>query len=808
MKQLRAGAGSLRETVFGLLQAESKDLNTSRNMYSLIIKAGLDSVRVLADHLIRLFATCSSLPEVLYIFAHVQRPSLYTWNSIISAHIQLGCPQGALSLHRSMPILPDQVTIANVLKATIDSRDIHAGRHAHTHITLHGIPLDFVIGGTLVDFYAKLGTIEEASRVFCALPSHDIVSWGAMLSGFLQHGQFYKYLQYLGNMQHEGIQPNKVVFLLGLKACSSSGVLRHGLSIHFELCKLGFEKDPYMQSILVEMYSKCGLLEEAESIFKGADCIDIVLWSSMLGAQVLCSNHELAFKTYEQMLANGISPDKVVFLFLLQACGNAGKISEGFQVHNWITLRSLEKDVGIENTLISMYAKCGNLIEATGIFHHMGFRDEVSWINIISGYINHGRCLCGVELFASMQLEGFCPNSYVITCILTACEKLLALEEGRFIHECAIKLEIDDDLYVSNALVHMYSRLDSLTDSQIIFDRISKKDMASWSSIMSGYAEHGRVHDVLNLLNRMQLEGLQPDEGILICILSACGSIGALQEGSWIYHLVLDYGMGLDTRLACEIVNMYFDCGRLQDAQAAFDGVAKPDVALWSALIAGYCEYGEISLAEKNAEEMLKGEAELDETAYLSLFQVCCELGSVDTARLLHSQIVEVGFDCNLSIQSSALNMYVKCRSMEDAEQLFTQVKEQDLVLMSSMLSGFAMVGNNEMVAQCFKNLEQESSKVKGGLFTAILHACSCTGLLQDGCQFFHQMSDSLKLIPSVEHYNCIVDLLGRVGYINDAIDVLQTVPSPISLGCTSLLKSCHTYGDQGSRLEITTQRR
>lgn len=237
-----------RDIMYCLLQCciKRKVLTAARQVRSLMVNTGLDSITFLRDHLIRLFALCGSLHEANEIFGKVAKPSIYTWNAIISAHEKLGEGKEIFKLFCKMQddgLRPDKVTFLCILKASGSIGSLQQGRLIHNEVIEKALDADVVVGSTLVDMYSKCGSLEEARGVFDTLSNRNTVSWGAMITGYAQHGQGLSALELFQKMKLEGITPSNFTFSCILKACGTIGAVGEGHLIHDEITRRGLDLD-------------------------------------------------------------------------------------------------------------------------------------------------------------------------------------------------------------------------------------------------------------------------------------------------------------------------------------------------------------------------------------------------------------------------------------------------------------------------------------------------------------------------------------------------------------------------------------
>ena len=214
-------------------------------------------------------------------------------------------------------------------------------------------------------------------------------------------------------------------------------------------------------------------------------------------------------------------------------------------------------------------------------------------------------------------------------------------------------------------------------------------------------------------------------------------------------------------------------------------------------LILGYCEHGLSSLALELFEKMQESGMQPDQILLSNVLRACCELGAVEKGRVLHSQITEMDFDPDAGIRSTIVHFYIKCGCIQDACKVFMSLQDRDSVSWGTMVSGYALHGNIEMANLCLKEMQQTGCEPNDVLFTGILTACTHSGLLEDGCNYFKHMREHYGIIPTTEHQNCMLDLLVRNGEIEKVVSMLQKMPYFANLATWHmLLEACRKWGN------------
>jgi pentatricopeptide repeat protein len=299
---------------------------------------------------------------------------------------------------------------------------------------------NITLNTALIDMYAKCGAINKAREVLDRLPFRDVVSWNALLAGYAE-SQGHESMDCFERMQIEGIFPNEVTFVCLLKACGNKIAIDEGRKIHDVIVQRGLLKGNFvLGNALVDMYAKCGMVEEAQHILEELPFRDIVSWSSLIAGYAQEGRGHKALACFEQMKREGLFPNEITFLCTLKACGNIGAIGKGKQIHDQVINRGmLEKNIALGNALVDMYGKCGVLLKAQEVLEELPMRDVVSWSSLIAGYAKHGQCHEALSCFEQMQKEGLSPDEIAFLSALNACTHSGKMNEAQTYYESMSK---------------------------------------------------------------------------------------------------------------------------------------------------------------------------------------------------------------------------------------------------------------------------------------------------------------------------------------------------------------------------------
>ncbi|KAH9544539.1 hypothetical protein CY35_13G126800 [Sphagnum magellanicum] len=500
----------------------------------------------------------------------------FSWNRRLAKYVKAGEYEKTMELFKQMQkrgMRPDKFTFVPVLNACAGLRALEEGRRAHQLIMQTGCEANVFVGSSLVDMYAKCGSMEDAWRVFCKMPSQDVVTWTAMILGYVRCGQGQKALELYKRMQQEGVQPNAVTFVVVLNACASVSALEEGRRAHQLIMQTGCEANVVVGSSLVDMYAKCGSMEDAWRVFCKMPSQDVVTWTAMILGYVRCGQGQKALELYKRMQQEGVQPNAITFVVVLNACASVSALEEGRRTHERIIQSRCESDVFVRSSLIDMYAKCGSMEEASRVFNKLPSRAAVSWNAMIFGHVKCGEGHKALQLFQKMQHEGVQPDPATYVGVLNACANVVALEEGRRTHERIIQSRCESDVNVKNSLVDMYAKCGSMEDACRVFNSMPSHDVVSWNALLGGFAMHGQGKEALVHFEQMCEEGVHPDDITSVCLLSACSHAGFVDEGLRFNALMTTvYRIPAKLEHYTCMVDLLGRAGHLQEAENMIQG--------------------------------------------------------------------------------------------------------------------------------------------------------------------------------------------------------------------------------------------
>ncbi|KAJ7568880.1 hypothetical protein O6H91_01G051500 [Diphasiastrum complanatum] len=776
-----------------------KALAEGKQVHALIVQRGLNSNTFLGNTLVNMYAKCGSVLDARQVFDSMTEHNVFSWTNIISAYANHGKSKEAINLFRQMQqtgLLPNNVTYVVVLKACARIQALEQGKQLHSDIIKSGFESDVIVGSTLVDMYAKCKCIEHARQVFDNMRERDVVSWNTMISGYAQHGFGNEALDLYEKMKQEGVQADNVTFAVLLKACASIAALEQGKQLHLDIIRSGFELDEIVGNTLVDMYAKCGCIEDARQVFNNMHERDVVSWNVIIAGYAQQGLGKEALALYDQMKQEGLPLDDVTYVVLLKACASIAALEVGKQLHKGIIKSGFESDAIIGNTLVDMYAKCGCVEDARQMFNNMHDKNVVSWTAMIAGYAQQGLGKEALALYEQMKKEGVQPNNITYIVLLKACASIAAMEQGKQLHLDIIKSGFQSDVIVGNTLVDMYAKCGCIQEASQVFNSMQERNLVSWNVMIAGYVEQGLGKDALALYERMKQEGLQPDDFTHVVLLKACASIAALEVGKQLHLDILKKGIESDAIVANTLVDMYAKCGQIEDARQVFNSMHERNVVSWTAMIAGYAQQGLGKEALILYKQMKQEGVQPNNVTYVVLLKACASIAALEQGKQLHLEIIESGFESDVTVGNVLVDMYVKCLCIEDARQVFNNMHERNVVSWNAMIMAYAQPGLGKEAVTLLEQMQREGFKPNEVSYINVISACSHSGLVDKGRHLFDSMSKDHGVTPTMDHYACMVDLLCRAGYLADAEDFINEMPiQPNAVVWMTLLGAARNHG-------------
>ncbi|XP_052196241.1 pentatricopeptide repeat-containing protein At2g22410, mitochondrial [Diospyros lotus] len=522
---------------------------------------------------------------------------------------------------------------------------------------------------------------------------------------------------------------------------------------------------------------------------------------------------------------------------LLSLLENCSSMSHLKQIQAQMTITGLILDGLASSRLVAFCAisELGNLDYCKTILKNVQNTNAFSWNMAIRGYSESENPREAFLLYKSMlRRSNSRPDNYTYPLLLKLCARLSLFWMGHEILGHVLQLGFDLDIYVHNAVIHMLVSCGELEAGRKVFGESSVRDLVSWNSLINGYVRAGLPLEALRIYREMEAEGVLPDEVTMVGMVSLCSQLGDLDLGREIHSCIEENGLSLTLPLANALMDMYAKCGDLVAAQFLFDkmetktmvswttmivGYAKlrqfkvarrlfdempeKDVVPWNAMIGGYVQANQCKEALALFHQMLGSNIKPDEVTIVSLLSACSQLGALDVGIWAHHYIEKHNLSLNVALGTALVDMYAKCGNITKALQVFHDIPARNSLTWTAIIGGLALHGNAHDAISHFLEMINVGLVPDDVTFLGVLSACCHGGLVEQGRNFFAQMSSCFNLSPKLKHYSCMVDLLGRAGLLEEAEELIRSMPMEAdAVVCGSLFFSCRIHGnvDMGER--------
>ncbi|CDP18164.1 unnamed protein product [Coffea canephora] len=592
------------------LCSNSKALNQGKQAHQQIIINGLQQNYFMSTKLVQMYADCNKIEIARRLFDKLSEPNVFAWTAIIAFYSRNGIFNECIFTYKEMKlkgVLPDNYVFPKALKACAVSLHLEVGIQLHKDVIVCGVESNVQVCNALIDMYSKCGELGSGRLVFDLMVGRDLLSWNAMISGYVYNEFAELAVGMLGSMRLDGMEPDIVAW-----------------------------------NSVMDAYCRMGQCDDALKIFRQIEEPTVISWTILISGYSRIGKHVEALDLFRTMVRRGkVCPDVDCLSSVLAACQHSGVLRFGQEIHaSGIKVQlgnAFYKSAG--PALVALYAKCGRTQDVEHVFGLMDTSDVVTWNAMILGFAELGRVDSAVKCFTDMQSMGIKNDHTTVSTLLPVCD----LKLGKQIHAYIIKDNFTLASPVCNALIHMYAKCGDVDIAYSVFSQMESRDLVSWNTMIRAFGMNGCGQAAVKLLEEMCSTGVSPSSLTFASVLSACSHSGLVNEGLKIFdRMSTDFGFKPQTGHFTCLVDLLARAGQLDDA---VDFIRKmphgPDKRNWGSILAASLEQQSIRIGVLASEHLVHLEPE-NAGHYVTLSNLYAKAGRPDDAvrvrRLMESR--------------------------------------------------------------------------------------------------------------------------------------------------------------------------
>ncbi|KAL2246823.1 pentatricopeptide repeat-containing protein At3g49740 [Sesamum indicum] len=628
-------------------------------------------------------------------------------------------------------------------------------------------------------------------------PSQELIKLNCLLKNLIHGGQFSDALQLFRriHLSHH-LKPDHYTVSTALTACANLQETRVGAQLHSHSIQSGLEIFPHVTNTLLSLYAKSGDLVSVKRVYdeiKKPDVYshttllsacaklgevdyachmfdqmpheNVAVWNAMITGCAENGHDEIAFGFFLKMHVLGVKADNYTFASVLSLT-SLRQFDFGRQVHSLVVKTGFLRRTSVVNSLVTMYFNCESVTDAYGVFEEVGCEvgDEITYNAIIAGLVNLEKDEDALTLFIDMQTVGLRPTELTFVSVMGAC---LFSKIASQVHGQAIKMGFEEYTSVSNAAISMYSNCGELDAARLVFRMLKEKDIVSWNAIIASYAQENLGKDASLAYLQMQRQGLKPDEFTFGSLLA---SSELLEVAEMIQAIVIKNSLILKVEVLNGLLSAFSRNGEIEQASKLFCGMQSRNLISWNAMISGFLLNGMPANGLQQFFKMLLSGLRPNHYTLSLVLSICASTSDLQHGKQVHAYILKFGYFFHTLLGNALVALYSKCGSLNWSLRVFQNIMRKDAVSWNSIISAYAQHGEGKEAVRWFEAMQYSSAvKPDKATFTAVLSACSHSGLVADGLRIFTLMVNGYGIEPKIHHFSCIVDLLGRAGFLDAA---------------------------------------
>ncbi|OVA08844.1 Pentatricopeptide repeat [Macleaya cordata] len=541
-----------------------------------------------------------------------------------------------------------------------------------------------------------------------------------------------------------------------------------------------------LMATILSIYSNLGLLHESLLVFNTFTSPSIVAWKSIIRCYTYHGLFHQSLISFIKMRALGKYPDHNIFPSVLKSCTSLMDFKLGESIHGCIIRLGLDFDLYTGNALMNMYCKFQSINEGFG-----GQRFHAKYVDLVyekiperklGSFYGNLKSKMDMEVDPHYNSLGF-VESFQNQVVGIDSNANLDQMSDRLPKSCDITLRRrdKDDMYMKSV--------------RKVFDMMPNRDIVSWNTVIAGNAQNGMYEEALMMVREMGKADLKPDSFTLSSVLPIFAEYVDVSKGKEIHGYSVRHGFDSDVFIASSLIDMYAKCTRVDDSRRIFYMLPKCDVISWNSIIAGCVQNGLFDEGLKLFRQMLMAKIKPRNVTFSSIMPACAHLTTLHLGKQLHGYIIRNGFDDNVFIASSLVDMYAKCGNIRIARWVFDKMDSRDMVSWTALIMGYALHGHANEALFLFQKMEMENVRPNYVAFVAVLTACSHGGLVDEAQKIFNSVIEDYGISPGLEHYAAFADLLGRAGKLEEAYNFISRMHiKPIGSVWSTLLSACRVH--------------
>ncbi|XVF46670.1 hypothetical protein PTKIN_Ptkin03bG0046500 [Pterospermum kingtungense] len=553
----------------------------------------------------------------------------------------------------------------------------------------------------------------------------------------------------------------------------------------------------------INQFIKRGQLDKARYLFDEMPSRTVVSWNTMISGYSKWWKFSESIDLLSTMHRSDIKFNESTFSTALSLCGRLKSLIDGKQIHCLVIKSGCEsfelvgssllyfyancfeikegervfkelhdKNELLWNLMIVGYVECNLMKEALDLFMKMPKRDVMAWTTLISGYVRSEEgCEKALELFWWMRGSGEVePNEFTLDSVIRACRRLGDLCEGRLVHGILIKYGFEFDQSIAGALIEFYSDCEAIDDAKRVYYGTRNPCLNASNSLIEGLISMGKIEDAELIFSRL-VETDSISYNLMIKGYAACGRV---EDSERLFE-----EMSQRTIVSTNtMISVYSRNAKIDKALKLFEetrGERYP--VTWNSMMSGYLQNEQYKEALMLYLNMCRLQIECTRSTFSVLFHACSCMRSLQQGQLLHAHLIKTPFQSNVYVGTSLIDMYSKCGSIIDAHKSFSSISSPNVAAWTALINGYAHHGFGSQAILLFEHMLENQVVPNGATFVGILSACVHAGLVNEGMRLFSSMEKCYGVVPTLEHYACMVDLLGRAGHLQEAEEFIKKMP-------------------------------